>query len=372
MLVPFINLTRDHEIVKDEIMSAITSVVDGGVFVLGENVNRFESNFSKFVDARYCITCANGLDALVLSLKSIGVGDGDEVIVPSNTFIATWLAVSAVGAIPVAVDPELSYFNIDPQLVEERITSKTKAIIAVHLYGQQADMPELSKIAKKHGLYLLEDAAQAHGSLLNERPPGALSSASAWSFYPGKNLGAMGDGGCITTNDESLALKSSVLRNYGSSLKYVHDVLGYNSRLDEIQAAILDVKLKKLEQFTENRSAIAGFYLNNIANEHIDLPRIRPNSKHAWHLFVIRTKYRTQLQDHMTKVGVHTLIHYPIPPSMQVAYSDHKNDLGSDLSKILANEILSIPIFGTMNLDEAGYVVENLNNFMADKNAKIT
>ena len=285
------------------------------------------------------------MDALILSLRALDVGPGDEVIVPSNTFIATWLAVSAVGATPVPIEPQPSTYNIDVNLIPNALTSKTKVIIPVHLYGQPADLDPILSLASKEGIFIVEDAAQAHGALYKNKRIGSHGDIVCWSFYPGKNLGALGDGGAITTNNSKLAKKISVLRNYGSSIKYVNKVKGVNSRLDPIQAAVLRVKLKHLEEWTQRRRNVANFYSRALDNSRLILPYVPKWADPAWHLYVIRSSNRDELQQYLEEAGIGSLIHYPIPPHMQEAYAD-LGMLPEDLpfARQIANEILSIPI----------------------------
>ena len=326
--------------------------------------NVFEKEFAEYCGAQYCIGVANGLDALTLILKAYEIGEGDEVIVPSNTYIASILSISSNGAIPVLVEPDLESYNLDPNKIEEKITSKTKAILAVHLYGQSANMDDINHIAKKYDLKVIEDCAQAHGAIYNGKRTGNLGHAAGFSFYPGKNLGALGDGGAITTNDRLLAEKIRALRNYGSHLKYENLYRGVNSRLDEIQAAVLRVKLKGLDQDNEKRREIASYYMNHINNHKIILPTVvnQDRLSHVWHIFVVRTKEREKLQNYLTKKEIQTLIHYPIPPHKQLAYKEW-NDLSYPISEQIHNEELSLPISPVQTQEDTRLIVDAINSF---------
>lgn len=341
--IPFLNLRDAHVELKNEIDSALLNVVDEGKFILGPQVQAFENEFAAYTGSKYCIGVGNGLDALILSLKALGIQPGDEIIVPANTFIATWLAVSYVGAVPVPVEPDENTHNIDPTFIERSITPKTKAIIPVHLYGQPADLDPILTIAKKHQLKVLDDAAQAHGARYKGKRIGSLCDATSWSFYPGKNLGALGDGGAITTNDAELATTLRALRNYGSKIKYVNDLMGFNSRLDEIQAAVLRVKLRKLDEWNQRRSQLAENY-STALKDHCTVPFVPDWAEPVWHLYVVRHPDRDLLQQKLLAKGIETLIHYPIPPHMQKAYKEL--EIAPDtlpLTKRLASEILSLP-----------------------------
>jgi dTDP-4-amino-4,6-dideoxygalactose transaminase len=358
--VPFLDVGHSYRELRSEIDEAVSRVLQSGRYIQGEEVENFESNFASFVDAKYCVGVANGLDAIYLALRALGVGAGDEVIVPAHTFIATWLAVTNCGAKPVPVEPELDGFNIDPTLVEAAITSRTKAVIMVHLYGQPCDIDEIHNVARRHGLRVIEDAAQAHGATYKGKRIGGHSDVVTWSFYPGKNLGAFGDGGAITTNDQDLAGKIQILGNYGSIEKYEHSELGVNSRLDPVQAAALDVKLKFLEPWNQRRAEIAKTYLMELKNSKIQLPVEKSESSSAWHLFVIRTKVRNQLQDHLKRSGIESLIHYPKSPSKQKCYSQFQVLTRTEL---ISNEVLSIPIGPHLNSEAVDYVCESINKF---------
>ena len=331
MKVPFLDLHAAYLELKNEIDGAISRVLNSGNYILGSEVEAFEQEFATFSQAKYCIGVANGLDALHLSLLALGVGPGDEVIVPSNTYIATWLAVSQCGAIPIPVEPIESTYNLDPNLIEAAITARTKVILLVHLYGQPADLDQITKIARKYRVKVLEDGAQAHGSR-----------------YKGRRVGGhgnIGDGGAVTTDDPEIAHRISVLRNYGSSIKYINEIQGFNSRLDPIQAAILRVKLKYLDNWNHRRSVIAGIYLKTLGGSRIVLPITPDEVEPAWHLFVIRHPRRDEIQKLLINAGIGTLIHYPIPPHLQLAFKNmgfYKNQF--PIAEKIANEIISLPI----------------------------
>jgi len=343
----FLDLAVLHSSIREELDEAYHRVMDSGWFITGEELRLFEEEFARYCHAKYAVGVANGLEALHLILRACEVGKGDEVIVPANTFIATWLAVSQVGARPVPVEPDERTYNIDPAKVEARITSNTKAIIAVHLYGQMADMPALQEIANRHGLKLIEDAAQAHGATVYGRMAGSIGHAAGFSFYPGKNLGALGDGGAVTTNDEELAEQIRLLRNYGSKTKYQHEIAGYNSRLDELQAAFLRVKLKHLESWNAQRRAQAEYYSRHLSRcDKVVTPYVPECANPVWHLYVIRTKSRESLQAWLTEGGIQTQIHYPVAPHMQGAYATDQVASEGELpiSEKLHREVLSLPM----------------------------
>ena len=344
-MIPFLDLKAPHIELREEITTAIARVVDSGWYILGPEVDAFEADYAAYCEASHCIGLANGLDALHLALRAMDVGPGDEVIVPSNTYIATWLAVSQCGATPVPVEPDARTYNIDPSLIEAAITPRTKVILPVHLYGQPADMEPILAIARKHGLRVLEDGAQAHGASYKGRRIGANGDAVAWSFYPGKNLGALGDGGAVTTDDPQIADRLRVLRNYGSRVKYVNEVQGWNSRLDPIHAAVLRVKLKRLDEWNARRTYIARQYLEGLAFSGLVLPHVPEWADPVWHLFVVRHPQRDALQARLAEAGVGSLIHYPIPPHRQAAYGE--SGLGQaafPLALRMADEVLSLPI----------------------------
>lgn len=352
-MIPFLDLKAPYIELKQEIDDAIARVVSSGWFIGGPEVEAFEADYATYCGASHTIGVANGLDALHLALRAMDVGPGDEVIVPSNTYIATWLAVSQCGAKPVPVEPDQRTYNIDPSLIEAAITPATRVILPVHLYGQPANMDPILAIARKHGLRVLEDGAQAHGARYKGQRLGAHGDAVAWSFYPGKNLGAMGDGGAVTTNDAQLADRIRVLRNYGSRVKYVNEVQGYNSRLDPLQAAILRVKLVHLDAWNARRSNVANCYQNGLADSGLTLPFVPDWAEPAWHLYVVRTPYRDALQDSLAGAGVGTLIHYPIPPHLQGAYTDLGLVKGAlPISERIHDEVLSLPMFPNLKSEQ--------------------
>lgn len=361
MNVPFLNLTRLHDSLADSLQSAFSRVMTSGNFILGHEVGAFEKEFAEYCSVDHCIGVANGLDALHLLLLAYGIGSGDEVIVPSNTFIATWLAVTQCGATPVAVEPDENTHNIDPSLIEAAITSSTRAIIPVHLYGQTADMDAINAVAAKHGLVVIEDAAQAQGARYHKRRACSLGHAAATSFYPGKNLGALGDGGAVLTNDADIAQKVRVLRNYGSVIKYQHELVGYNSRLDEMQAAFLRAKLDMLDECNEKRRVIAAHYSAGIKNPGITLPIYHTWAEPVWHLYVIRCQQRDALQKHLADNGIGTVIHYPTPPHLQSCYSPWPQEL--PLAEKLAREVLSLPLSPLQTEAETQIVINAVNHF---------
>lgn len=360
-MIPFLDLKSPYLELKREIDDAISRVLNSGWYIGGDEVDQFEAEYARYCGVAHAVGVANGLDALILALRAFDVGPGDEVIVPSNTYIATWLAVSHCGAIPVPIEPDERTYNIDPSLIEAAITPRTKVILPVHLYGQPADMDPILSIARKHGLRVLEDGAQAHGARYRGQRLGAHGDATAWSFYPGKNLGALGDGGAITTNDASLAERVRMLRNYGSRIKYVNEVQGYNSRLDPLQSAILRVKLAYLDQWNARRKVIATSYLEGLKDVEFILPYVPSWAEPVWHLFVIRHKERKVLQQRLDEVGINTLIHYPIPPHRQEAYA--KNNWNPDAFPIasrMADEVLSLPMGPHMTSDQTQHVIAKL------------
>lgn len=365
MSVKFLDLKSTNLRLKDEYSKALDRVLNSGWLVLGEETEAFESEFSAYCESDYCIGVGNGLDALHLILRGYGIGEGDEVIVPSHTYIATWLAVSYAGAKPVPVESNEQTYNINTDLIEAVINDNTKAIIAVHLYGQCADMDPIMAIAEKHGLKVIEDAAQAHGSLYKGRKAGSLGHAAGFSFFPGKNLGALGDGGAVTTNDSDLAEKVRILRNYGSEKKYHNSYKGYNSRLDELQASFLRVKLPYLDEDLASRKQIAAIYNKELNRDlSLTLPNVPEWSSPAWHLYVVRSPKRELLQQHLKLQGVETLIHYPIPPHLQPAYSEYtymKKDL--PLADLISREVLSLPMGPHLNLEQCNTVIRAIKSF---------
>ena len=376
--IPFYNIGDSYKELKSEIDSAVAKVLSSGWYILGKEVASFEEDFAEFIGTKYCVGTSNGLDALFLVLKAWDIGEGDEVIVPSNTYIATWLAVSYAGAIPIPVEPDIRTFNIDPALIEEKITKRTKAIIPVHLYGMPADMDPIMDLAEKYDLKVLEGSAQAHGAIYGNKKCGSLGTASAFSFYPGKNLGAFGDGGAVTTNDTDLAEKVRCLSNYGSKIKYYNEYQGYNCRLDEIQAAILRVKLSYLDEWNRKRHLVAKKYYK-IDNPQIKLPYqelqreniqedkicfVQPysgiKSIPCWHQYVIMSEKRNNLQKYLNSSGIETMIHYPIPPHKQKAYS-MMNNLSFPIAEQIAEKCLSLPINPFILKKEIKYINDIIN-----------
>jgi dTDP-4-amino-4,6-dideoxygalactose transaminase len=357
-MISFLDLKAAYLELKPELDEAIARVTSSGWYVGGAEVEKFEEEYASYCGARYAVSVANGLDALHLALRAMGVGPTDEVIVPSNTYIATWLAVSQCGAKPVPVEPDALTFNIDPTLIEAAITPRTKVILPVHLYGQPADMDSILAIARKHCLGVLEDGAQAHGARYKGKRIGVHGDVVAWSFYPGKNLGAMGDGGAVTTDDPQIADRIRVLRNYGSRLKYVNEIKGYNSRLDPLQAAILCVKLKKLEEWNARRGFIARRYQQGLNNCRVVLPTVPDWAEPVWHLYVVKHSQRDGLQKALTHNGVGSLIHYPIPPHLQQAYSSNGWGPGSfPLAEHMADQVLSLPMGPHLTLEQIDEII---------------
>lgn len=370
-MIPFLDLKMINQQYRAELIEACTRVLDSGWYIGGQELEKFEQHFAQYCGTEFAIGVANGLDALILILrawKELGkLQDGDEVIVPANTYIASILAITANNLSPVLVEPDEQSLNISPAAIQAAITAKTKVILPVHLYGQLADMPSIMQIAQQYNLLVLEDSAQAHGAQIDGKKAGNWGDASGFSFYPGKNLGALGDAGAITTNDAELAQTLKALRNYGSHEKYKNLFSGVNSRLDEIQAAMLDVKLKYLDQEMEKRRQIASLYLNQIQNPYIVLPLIQvdasANLQHVWHLFVIQSEYREELQNYLKDNGVQTLIHYPIPPHKQQAYQEW-NDLSFPITERIHAQVLSLPMGPTQTEEETLKVIELCNAFM--------
>ncbi|HSV12139.1 MAG TPA: DegT/DnrJ/EryC1/StrS family aminotransferase [Hanamia sp.] len=370
-MIYFLDLKNINLEYKNKLLSAFENVLDSGWFILGKSVKRFEEEFAAFCGVKHCIGVANGLDALILILegyKQLGfMKDGDEVIVPSNTYIASILAVSKAGLKPVLVEPDINTYLIDENLIEEKINSKTKAILPIHLYGAICNMDAINRIAKRHNLKVIEDCAQSHGASINGITCGNLGDAAGFSFYPGKNLGALGDGGAVTTNDDELAEIISAFRNYGSHKKYENLYQGINSRLDEIQAAFLSVKLKTLDSDNTQRKKIAQYYLNNIDNNFITLPfnkqtNIMNFDFHVWHVFAIRLQNRKKFQKYLSDKGIQTVIHYPIPPHKQSAYREWNND-SYPISETIHEEIISLPISPVLKEDEVEYVCKVVNSY---------
>lgn len=344
--IPFLDLKKPHQELRNELTDAFHAVLDSGWFIQGQQLVEFENEYARYCGSKHCVGVGNGLDALHLILRAYGIGAGDEVIVPSNTYIATWLAASFAGATPVPVEPDANTYNIDPALIEAAITPRTKAIMAVHLYGQAADMNPINALAKKYGLKVIEDAAQAQGARYHGKRAGALGDAAGHSFYPGKNLGALGDAGAITTDDDELAHKLRVLRNYGSQVKYKNEVKGFNSRLDELQAALLRVKLGKLDAWNEQRRKLAAVYLNELQGiQDLVLPIAAENNEHVWHVFVVMHPRREALQQQLQAMGIGTVIHYPLPPHLQEAYAELQLGEGSfPVSERIHQQVISLPL----------------------------
>jgi dTDP-4-amino-4,6-dideoxygalactose transaminase len=363
-MIPFLNLKKINDKYRSDLLAQIEKVIDSGWYILGSECTSFESQFAAYCGTHYAIGVGNGLDALILILRGyieLGImNKGDEIIVPANTYIATILSISYCNLVPVLVEPDIKTYNIHPDLIEEKITNKTKAILIVHLYGQISYSEKIESLARKYNLKVIEDSAQAHGAVYNNRRTGNLGDASGFSFYPGKNLGALGDAGAVTTNDERLASTVRDLRNYGSHVKYENLYKGVNSRLDEIQAAILTVKLKYLDSENEMRREIAHTYQSGIKNNKIILPYIENRNSHVWHLFVVRTEHRTGLQDHLQQHGIKTLIHYPIPPHKQVAYREW-NNLVLPVTEEIHRTVLSLPMDITMTKQEVEQVIAACN-----------
>lgn len=365
MKIPFINFEYQHTSIKQEILSAFNRVYDNNWFILGKELETFEKKYAAFSETKYAIGVSNGLDALYLALKALGIGEGDEVIVPSNTYIATALAVSYTGATPIFVEPDPRTYNISPSNISEAITPKTKAIMPVHLYGQACEMKEIMEIAQSRGLWVVEDNAQAHGASFDGKITGSFGNLNGVSFYPGKNLGALGDAGGITTNDKTLAEKVISLRNYGSTIKYKHDLIGHNMRLDEVQAAFLSVKLDYIAEWTKQRQQIAQWYNEELAQVgDLILPYRHPSATHVYHLYVIRTWQRDRLQKHLADNEIGTLIHYPIPPHLQEAYKHLGHSRGSfPLAEEFAETSLSIPVWPGMTRELVGAVCKTIKAF---------
>lgn len=359
-MIKFLDLHKINEQYRAGIDSRIKEVLDSGWYLQGKQNERFCKNFADFCGAKYALGVANGLDALTLIIKGYGFGAGDEIIAPANTYIASILAISQNGCTPVLVEPDINTYHINPDLIEEKITDKTKAIMVVHLYGQAVRMQPIWDLAKKHRLKIIEDAAQAHGALYQDRRTGHLGDAAGFSFYPGKNLGCLGDGGAITTSDEGLYQKIKALANYGSNVKYNHIYKGVNSRLDEMQAAVLDVKLAGLEKDNARRREIAGYYRRNIRNPLIAVPQAYDEKAHVWHVFAVRTERRGALMQYLTEHDIQTLIHYPTPPHKQGAYAEWAH-LSLPITERIHREILSLPISPVMTNKEVEKVTEVVN-----------
>ena len=369
MKIPFVSFEYMHQPIKDEMLQAFEAFYDSNWFVLGNRVKTFEAEYATFNNVEHCVGVSNGLDALHIALKTLGIGAGDEVIVPSNTYIATWLAVSYVGATPIPVEPNMYTYNIDVTKIEAAITPKTKAIMPVHLYGQACEMDAIVAIAKKYNLFVIEDNAQSQGATFYSKLTGSFGDINGTSFYPGKNLGALGDAGAVTTDNHELAEKAKVLRNYGSQKKYFNEVIGYNMRLDECQAAFLSVKLKHLNNWIKQRQEIACWYneaLKGIGD--LILPTVHPNATHVYHLYVIRTKQRDSLQKYLEEQSIGTLIHYPVPPHLQEAYKELGYIKGDfPVAEEFAETCLSLPMWPGITQHEIDYIASEMRLFYAGR-----
>jgi dTDP-4-amino-4,6-dideoxygalactose transaminase len=360
--VPFLELKPAYNELRAELDAAYRRVMDSGWYILGNELEAFETEFAAYCGVKHCVGVGNGLDALHLILRGYGIGQGDEVIVPSNTYIATWLAVSYAGATPVPVEPDVKTYNLDPSRIESAITRHTKAVMPVHLYGQPSDIDPILAIAKEHDLKVIEDAAQSQGARYKGRRTGSLGNSAGFSFYPGKNLGAFSDAGAVTTNNDELADRVRALRNYGSKKKYYNDFKGFNSRLGELQAAFLRVKLPKLDAWNDRRRRVARRYLKDLKDSpSVTLPFVPEWAEPVWHLFVIRHSWRDILQEHLTEAGIGTLIHYPVPPHRSGAYADHKISLnGLPVAEQLSETVLSLPMGPHLTDDQVSFVVNRL------------
>ncbi len=373
MKIPFLDLVGPYEELREELDEAYKRVMRSAWYILGKEVAAFEEEYAAYCGVSYCVGVGNGLDALHLILRGMAIGPGHEVIVPSNTYIATWLAITYAGAVPIPVEPDPRTFNIDPDRIESAITPRTRAILPVHLYGQPVDMDPLLQLAEKHHLRVIEDAAQAQGARYRGKRTGSLGHAAGHSFYPGKNLGAFGDAGAVTTNDAELADRIRVLRNYGSRMKYLNEIQGVNSRLDELQACLLRVKLPFLDQWNDRRRKIAAFYCEQLAaiktsSSPIEVPFVPEWAEPVWHLFVIRHPQRDALQERLRTEGIGTLIHYPIPPHLSGAYAEMY--IGADalpIAEQLAQSVLSVPIGPHLSQEDAAFVVKVLKEFAGDR-----
>ena len=357
------DLKKQFELYKTEYEKKVVEVLNSGWYILGKEVQSFEENFANYIGTKHSVGVASGLDALVLAFRALDVHQGDEVIVQANTYIASVMGITMNGATPIFVEPN-RFYNIDVDKIEEKITKKTKAILVVHLYGQGSSMRKVKELCEKYNLYLVEDCAQSHGATYNHQMTGSFGDIGCWSFYPSKNLGAFGDAGAITTNNKEIADKIKVLRNYGSEKRYHNKVVGYNSRLDELQAGLLNVKLKHINELLDDRERIANRYLNEINNPLINLPMIDENCSHVWHLFVIQSEYRDQLQDYLKDNEIDSLIHYPIPPHLSEAYEYlgfKKGDF--PIAEHYANSVLSMPLYNGMTEEEISYVIEVINGW---------
>ncbi len=366
MNVQFNNLYRQFEMYKTEYEKKAIEVLNSGWYILGNEVNEFEKEFSSYIGVDYSVGVASGLDALILAFRALNIGDGDEVIVQANTYIASIMGISMNGAIPIFVEPN-EFYNIDPNEIEKKVTSKTKAILVVHLYGQATDMQLILDICKKYNLKLVEDCAQSHGAMYNGKMTGSLGDIGCFSFYPSKNLGAFGDAGAITTNSKELAENIKVLRNYGSEKRYHNMIVGYNSRLDEIQAGLLRIKLSHIHELQKEREFIANEYLAKMNNSKVKLPLINQNCTSVWHLFVLYVENRSRFIQYLNENEIGNLVHYPIPPHLSEAYSYLGYKEGSfPVTEDYSNKVISIPIFNGMKDEEIDYVISVINKFVGD------
>lgn len=368
-MIKFLDLQAVNNRYRDAFGAALNKVLDSGWFIMGQSVQKFEQEFAAFCGTKHCIGVGNGLDALILILegyKAMGLmAEGSEVVVPGNTYIATILAISKAGMKPVLVEPDPRTFLLDPTQIEQHITPNTKAIMPVHLYGRLCNMEAINTVAAKHGLKVIEDSAQSHGAMLEGKRSGALGNASGFSFYPGKNLGALGDAGAITTNDDELAQIITALRNYGSHKKYYNLYKGMNSRLDELQAAFLSIKLEDLDRDNQRRREIAAYYAAHITNPDVVLPAHPPQAEaHVWHLYVVRVKNRQQFVAHLETEGIQTVIHYPVPPTQQAAYGELAG-LNLPHTEAIHREVVSLPISNVMSNEDAAYVADAVNRYQA-------
>jgi dTDP-4-amino-4,6-dideoxygalactose transaminase len=363
MKINFNQLDRGYFKYKEEYDRSVINTLESGWYILGKNGEEFEKEFADYIGSNYCVGLNSGLDALILAFRALEIGEGDEVIVPANTYIASVLGITENGATPIFVEPD-EYYNLDAEKIEEKITDKTKAVLVVHLYGQAANMRKIKDISDKHHLYLIEDCAQSHGAKFQEKITGTWGDIGCFSFYPTKNLGAFGDSGAIVTNDEAIYNKIKMLRNYGSKVKYHNEIAGINSRMDEIQAGLLSVKLTHYNELRAEREKIAKKYLEEIKNDQIILPEIREGSEHVWHLFVIRVENREKLQAYLQENGIGTQIHYPIPPHLSGAYTYLGHQEGNlPITEHYANAVLSLPLYEGMTEDEIDYVIKVINRY---------
>lgn len=359
-------LDRQYKKYAEEYKRAAIGVLGSGWYILGEQCRRFEEEFASFIGSKYCVGLNSGQDALTLAVRALGIGPGDEVIVPANTYIATVLGITENGATPVFVEPD-EYYNLDASKIEEAITERTKAVMAVHLYGQAANMGAIRKIADKHGLYFLEDCAQSHGARFEGKMTGTFGDIGCFSFYPTKNLGAFGDAGAVVTDNEEMAERICMLRNYGSRKKYYNEIEGVNSRLDEIQAALLSVKLSHMGELTEERIRLAGYYDSRISNDLLTKPSVRPGAGHVYHQYVIRCNTREALQEYLVEKGIQTQIHYPVPPHLAECYARLGYKKGDfPVTENYADTVLSLPLYTGMTREEQDYVIDALNGFRGE------